>query len=113
MKTIEELSLENIVQIEKYLSGKMSNREANAFEEKLRRDEELCDDFEMINEEINKKGKSLRWGYNPYSNPQDRNVVRMERKRQIGKTLTGNGFLALAVMLIMVAICAVMIAVAG
>ena len=90
----------------------MNSREARAFEDRMKHDQELCDDFEMISDEFGKMGLYRNVSAQYYSS-KDSNVQRLEKKQKVGRNLTGNGFLALAAMFLLVAVCAVLIALAS
>lgn len=111
MKTIEELSLKNMVAIEKYLNDQMTDDEKLIFLKSLEKDQELREDFEMAREayvninldkDFTKKYKT-RKGF--FELP----IFSINRKRNLGNKLTQNGLIAILAAVLMFVICLAML----
>jgi len=114
MKTFEELSFKNVAIIEKYLSGNMSAKEKEAFRSRLREDDDLKEDYDMLKDSVLQYREAAQEEriYQKLSRF-DTNATRVQRKRKVGLGITKNGFMAFVAMVLMVLVCALLIAVAS
>lgn len=112
MKTIEQFSLRNIVQIEKYLNDKMSPKEKREFLLRLGADYELKDDFDMVVKSfLDEKDKS-----NPQSPlnskiKQARQKSVLLNKTDMAKDIVGYGMFAVGVAGALILICSIVVAI--
>ncbi len=108
MKSIENFHLNNMALVHKYLNGEMSAHERTSFELKMEEDEELKEDFEIVQEYLStqRKGKktlSSRDLRRLTSHNFDQ--IRLDRKALVGRDIITYGIGAVALALLMLSIC--------
>lgn len=111
MKTIEQLELNNIVLVDRYLRDQLSVRDARNFERRLEIDNELRLDFKMVVESYKgdyDKLKSLKKGH---INLNDFNpdMAFLRRKVNLGKKIVGYGLMAALFSILLVIVCSLAI----
>ncbi len=114
MKTIEDLNLNNMVLIEKYLNNKLNEKEEKAFLKQLSNDEELQEDYEvakdiLLNQETPKPKAKLHEALQRRLKQYDKSGIRLSRKGVIGKELISNGIVAVLAVIFMILTCALVI----
>ncbi|MBT31067.1 MAG: hypothetical protein CMO01_15530 [Thalassobius sp.] len=113
MKTIEELSLNNMVVIEKYLNDQMTEDEKISFLKQMEKDKDLREDFEMAREvyiDINiggdfKANSDLKIKKGLFELP----VFSINRKKNLGEKITKDSLLAIIAAIMMVIVCLVIV----
>ncbi len=116
MKTIEELKMDNIVLIEKYLNGRLDPAGEQAFLAKVKADSDLQTDFNMVLEAFpqhrNKKQRDWlsRW-QDAY--PMEESSPQFARKAGMANAFVKLALLASAGAFMLLLICAMMLAFIG
>ncbi|WP_020527229.1 hypothetical protein [Flexithrix dorotheae] len=111
MKTIEEFTLQNMVLIESYLNGKLSEKERAEFYQRLEVDEELAEDLELVKtsnfflEGKNKKASDSINRFKEFNQPN----LKITKKVNIGKAILSNGFLAILGVIILAIFCTLLL----
>ncbi|MBX2844197.1 MAG: hypothetical protein KTR26_20695 [Flammeovirgaceae bacterium] len=111
MKTIEEFTLQNMVLIESYLNGKLSEKEREEFFQRLEVDEELADDLELVktnnfySETSIKKSSNSVIKFKEFNQPN----LKITKKVSIGNAILSNGFLAILGVIILAIFCTLLL----
>jgi hypothetical protein len=113
MKTIEELSLKNMVLIERYLNDQMSEKEAKAFVKQLAKDKELQDDYELVKHLFPLEPAEIRKKVQQQPFLPLLEGVRYDRKMNVGNSLIRNGLMIVLAVLLMGITCAFVLTILG
>jgi hypothetical protein len=111
MKTIEQLSFDNIVLVERYLTGKLTEEENTQFERRLKIDNELRFDFKMVVESYRDYGhvrslRKRRINIDEFNFDQ----INLSQKRDIAKKILNFGLIGVIFALLMVVLSALLVA---
>ncbi len=112
MKTIEQLELNNIVLIDRYLNDQLTEMEMRRFERRLEIDNDLRLDFKMVLESYRKDYAKLRRLKKHQINLDEFNadVAFLKRKVSLGKRIVSFGLMAVLFVISLVVICSVVLA---
>jgi len=107
MKNIDNFTLDNMVQIERYIQNKMSKEEQQEFLQRLSIDEELQHDYEIAKDIllIENSGKKRGFAELEHLKFYDNGDFKVSRKGKIGKELIGNGLMAVFAVVFMILTC--------
>ena len=107
MKNIAEKVLANMELVDRYLSGRMSEREALSFQERLEVDEALREDLALAKEVLG-YGSSPWWKGRKKTSNITKGIIsdrRLQRKMAVGGSLISYGLAIISTVFIMLATC--------
>ncbi len=112
MKTIEQLKLENIVWVDRYLTDQLSTEETKQFERRLSIDNELRIDFKMVVETYKTDYTKLKKVRKSHIDLDEINpdMAFLRRKMSVGKKIIGYGLMAVLFSILLVVVCGVAMA---
>lgn len=103
-KTIEQLSLKNMVDIDRYLSGGMNKEEKHLFLSRLNMDRELLEDYQMVLEVMARRRQEQMVRHLPKQAP-----ASVETRAKVARDIVGYGMLALGMVGALVLVCVALI----
>ena len=113
MKSINEFTLNNMVQIERYMRDEMSAEEKQEFLTRLSTDKELQDDYEMAKGILLIEQTRSSKQATPLNKLSffDNGNFKVSRKGIVGKQLIGSGIMTVLAVVFMILTCALIISI--